>query len=1092
MERIHLDLANIRMLASNQGERKVDVMAKKSLGEQLEAMSHHGRVRTAVEWGRQSVSDPILAKELRSWEAGGFMLRLMAVYASHGHRDTATLVRLTADASRTIAGLAFHTLGYVGNDDALLEVLQTLPRRRASKVLFRLRKSRGPVVDRYLESLVTSGEASVWPLIPLGSHAVLDRHFTQAAELGGRTFWKRLAVLHPQRASLELQKRLKAAKKPDGQLFYAANLVIDLLCKRSPELALELVLALQPHVGLAKIDIYDLARRLPVEVADLLLKDRETAHVNFSFVVEKLGVKRIVAICRKHSAYLPNPSDWLPKLPTADREKVYRELGPSWTTAKGQVSQDIIACLPAKLRVREAERMLALPNLAAQPLQRLPYAGLLTWEGVQKGTENWLGHPEAEYRAASLEAYCRSTRYDGSQLGGLIELLKAREFEQDPVRLAFLTELGLLPPSRWQAEHLEGLAVLIRQALDAADLSYASVSSLGRLAVVLLPFHPEWAVEQLLLITRERGETGWNSCTLSLEAVKHIAPKLTPILKTWLKRENQDRILWIANSVGRHLKAWPALAAILEEILFKASAQYTASSAMTLLLKHLPRERDRIVTATLAKDESWILHSSVYSYVHARRQDLLTPFLGDRTYKGRFSTGRVYHILPFESGFFRWTDAQQVKFAKTLVAVSKKPKKKNDGQLTQDILSLLRRLAAIPAIGPESLIEFARDTRPAVKETAVRALGRLDTAAGLPELLAALEDARARWAIYALRALLREDTPAKVLTFLQTVPLRKITVAKEVVRLAGELGGEGVLNWFAELHERKLHRDVRAAMLRGLWDHLERDETWAILEASAQSPEVGVVIGLASIPTDRASKVARERVANLFLTLLEHPETTVRMAVLGRLMVSPIPDPDRRVLQALLAKLQSPIADEQATALRAALAAATKEDAAEFAAGFRNLFDQPRELVEVVRLFVANGHYSERLTAVRLAVLAELESEPKFVTLQIPLATIVHDAKGFAEWVLKLSETPKWQMQSITTVMTLLGDVSRSHVDLNNLEAIWAKSEEPTVRWLALKVLERSTALSGWTKARIKRLEEYQADPSPLVADQAALVFPPP
>src|SRR5204862_110039 len=92
----------------------------------------------------------------------------------------------------------------------------------------------------------------------------------------------------------------------------------------------------------------------------------------------------------------------------------------------------------------------------------------------------------------------------------------------------------------------------------------------------------------------------------------------------------------------------------------------------------------------------------------------------------------------------------------------------------------------LPGIAPDRLIKLASDKRPAVRETAVRALGRLDARQGITELLAALGDDRARWAVYALRAALCDLPPARVLDGMRTVPLGKVTVAKLASRIPDE------------------------------------------------------------------------------------------------------------------------------------------------------------------------------------------------------------------------------------------------------------------------------------------------------------------
>lgn len=229
-------------------------------------------------------------------------------------------------------------------------------------------------------------------------------------------------------------------------------------------------------------------------------------------------------------------------------------------------------------------------------------------------------------------------------------------------------------------------------------------------------------------------------------------------------------------------------------------------------------------------------------------------------------------MLAFASGFHNWIDSQQELFATSLAELAQPPERSKDTQVTGDVMFAVRRRAELPALDADRLVALARDARPAVQETAVRALGRLDARQGIPELLEALGDARSRFAVYALRAALSDQSSQNVLRVMRGIPLEKVTVAKEAVRLAGEFGGTASLEWFAELDSRELHRDVRGALLRALWDHLERPEAWKILDSSVASPESGVVIGLARIPVDRASAEARDRVSSLLGRLLDHPE----------------------------------------------------------------------------------------------------------------------------------------------------------------------------------------------------------------------------
>ena len=1066
-------------------------MASEGLPAGWEALSHSARVREAIAVGRRSGSDAAAVGLLRDLGAGGFAARLLATFACHGSRDSAVLLALTADPSRTIARVAMSVLCDVGDDDSLLAALGDLPHRRVARVLFRLRRPRPGVVDRFVDGRAAEGEGTAWPLVPLGSPAVLERHFAIAAERGGNTFWRRLAALHPARAAAEVRARLDATASPDGLLIVAARTVLAILSDRDPDAALGVVAALRRHVALISIPLQALAVRRPAAVADLDIGSSEPAAAQFGRVAHRLDLPRIAGLCRRGAGYLGDPGVWLGRLPAAARAAVYRQFGPAWTDGEGIVAATLLRRLPAPTRQDEARRVAALPALATRPLRRLPYVGLLPWDEARAESKPWLASPEAEHRAAALVALGEAARFDRGRLGELLELLAARKFEQDPVRLAFLGVLAALPPGRWAAGHLPALAQVVRDALDAGDLSPGSVAALGRFVLGLLPFHPAWAAEQLAVVTRERGYPGWTGRMLTAEEVRRIAPTLTPIIEAWLNREDEGRVVSLAATVGRRLPDWPELVGFLERLI-RTGQDHTAAAAMALIARHVRANRERVILAALAQDESWALQPPVMNFLHLRHQDLITPFLGQRAYSGRFSTGRLRHVLPLGSGFFRWTDAQQETFAGSLGELTEPPFHWNKIQVTADILSAIRRLPALPAVGPERLVRLANDRRPAVQETAVRALGRLDARQGTPELLDALGDARARWAVYALRQALHDLAPPRVLEVMRDVPLAKVTVAKEAVRLAGELGGGAALGWFGELHRRDLHRDVRGALLRALWDHLDRPEAWAILDESVDSPDPGVVIGLARIQVGRASAAARARVAELFRRLLDHPEPTVRVAVLGRLAAQPVPDPGRGLLAATLAKLASAIPDEQAAGLAAALAGAADGDAPVFAAAFARLLPRRRELVVAVTNFAAATRpLGVRLLEVRSAVLAAVEAEPALVGLQVRLAAARLPAEPFARWVEMLVGTTRWHAATQLAALDALFGAGHWAEELEQAEAAWATSADPAVRWLALRTLAWAAGGQGWTPDRRDRLELYRDDPSPLVADEAALTFPP-
>ena len=1053
---------------------------------------HGERVRRAIAAGREAITKPAVAAQLKEWRSGDFVARFLAVFSCHGSRDSAALLDLCNDASRTVSGTALKAITHVGDDESVLAALRDAPPRRLARLLARMRRRRLAVVDRFLTERIAAGEETA-ALLPLGSAELVERHFALGEERGGVRFWQRLTVSHPTLAAAALAAKLDALAAPEGLLFSYANAAIRQLAQRHADLALKVIAALRRHQPLSSIPLQPLVGPRPVAVAEMVLAAPETAAASFENVVTKLGVARVVALFRRNSSWLGTPTVWLKHFPAAERAVIFRELAPAWTDPHGRVDSDLVCLLPTELREAEARRVLALPALEADPHSRLIYSAFLPWGEARALGKPWLGHPEAEFRGRALDALCEATRFDRARLPELLELLGARKHEQDPVRQAFLTTLADLPPGRWTAAHLPGLAKLVRDALDAGDMSALTVAHLGRLVNRILPHHPVWAVEQLAAISAERGETPIGGVAYTPEQVRQIRPLLTPVMQAWSKREREHSILALASAVGRRLTEWPELAESLEEIVHKSRESWNAARAMDLLLEHLPKERERFVTATLRRDPSWILQAKVLDFVNRRRQDLLTPFLGVRTYSGRFSTGRVVHVLPVRTGFHRWTTAQQVTFAETLAELTKPPKKKAEQQSVYEVQDAVRRLAQLPAVAPDRLIALATDERPAVKETAVRSLGRLDARQGIPALVAALGDDRARYAVYALRQALCDLPPTRVLAVMRTVPFGKVTVAKEAVRLAGEFGGADALKWFAELDATDLHRDVRGALLRALWDHLERPEAWAILDRSATSPETGVVIGLARIQVDRASPAARERVVGLLLKLLDHPEVTVRIAVLQRFGQVPVPDPRRELLKASLAKLASPVPDERAAALTAAVSGATPADAAAFQAAFTALLTRRDELTAVGTHFaVYSRFFGDRVAPVRAAVLAAVETDPAATWLAVMIAAARPDSGPFAEWVVRLAAGTRWNTATHNAVLQGVADANWSAAELDLIDRLWGGAADPALRWLAARVLKSNAAHAGWTPPRRERLVRYREDPHPLVADEAAFTFPPP
>ena len=207
-----------------------------------------------------------------------------------------------------------------------------------------------------------------------------------------------------------------------------------------------------------------------------------------------------------------------------------------------------------------------------------------------------------------------------------------------------------------------------------------------------------------------------------------------------------------------------------------------------------------------------------------RMGQLSAPFLESRVYINRFSSGKTAILLSFNNGFVRWTATQQRIYASAIDDILNSSKR-SAWELYQNV----RRLGAMPSADLDALTKLTRlDAKDsALRDKALEALGRADAGRGVEALLQALDDTRANIAIYALRRSTLEMPAKNALAMLSKAPVKRVTVKKEIIRLAGEFAGENSNKFLCTFtKDDDLHPDVKIALLRALWNHLGNEEVW--------------------------------------------------------------------------------------------------------------------------------------------------------------------------------------------------------------------------------------------------------------------------
>ncbi len=1113
-----------------------------SLLAEFATLTHTQRVGRLVAIGRAVATDSDAVALLDALAAGDVWLRRLAAWAGYGHRDADRLLALVGDPARGVRSAALRVAVAVLEDTDITRMLAHIHGRKLQTyVLAKLaRHGRTGPIDAWLEPRLADTDANaraVIDLIPLGSHALVERHAARFAELAQFDSWGRLARRKPEAARDLLLVMTAGKPELDPRVRPIAAWILRTLATRDPDVAITLVPELlargaDPLMGAFTQALRVLARRRPAATFDAM-REAQLARgpmpapgaferVGFDRRTEQLGVERITWLVAHAWQALPDQRAgrrWMQRLCAADQGAVARAwldhgrgswgafmltyvdvaadgrraAFERWRHASqnkhGEIGPAALAWLPADLRQLEARRHLALATVRAEPTRSMAYAALLPYLGAIEALASLLGHPEGEVRALALRSILGSLRHDRDALAEGLALVHARRFEQDPVRMAMLAALDGLPDGVWAPRGqlapgtLAGLEAALDDAWDAADLSPATASHAERLSVRMFRYDPEWATRMFARSLKVRGNLQSSGLLVGVAktALERMIPALEQLGRAWLQRERWGSLAWLCRNLGDDLWRAPKLVAMVQDIAREAPFPGHTGVALELLARHHRPGFCAVAAGLIEADPSTVVFAPIARWTATRRQDLLERVLIEPM-TGRWATGKTSWVIPFERGFATWTPAQQRRYATMLYAVID-----DDKQSVPTILPLVRRLSDLSFTEFGRLLGYADDPRQPIRETAVRAVGRWDGPEASDALVGFLGDGRARWAIYALRRILLDQAPESALQTLLAAPRRKVTVAKEVIRLIGELGERGYTA-LLELGAEQLHRDVRIALLRALWSHLERDETWPVFEAAANDDDWVLASRLASVATNALSSRADARYCELLTKLLAHPEQDARVDLLASIAYAPVRDEQRSLFGGLLGRLGADAGQERMLALNAVLIRMRLAEAGAVAARILATRDRPSVLAGHVANIAVVGWRDERREQVRSTVRAALVGDPLLTTLVLQLSHRMDEAP-LARLLTELDRHGWLGFDAMTSAIAAIGSV----VYPDTLERSLRAESSPHLRRLGLAALVTcASQAGGWTPSRRAALEDYRRPRWPLVAGPARLLELPP
>ncbi|MEV6304672.1 hypothetical protein AB0M02_35045 [Actinoplanes sp. NPDC051861] len=860
----------------------------------LDPLSYRERMRHLATWARTSPDTARVCADLRTGET---YERQLALTASMVIGDTAGIEEAARDPRPAIRAAALRAAVRRGLITRLPEDVSARERRLIYRTVRGMRAPDaaeamiGEVRERFGDGeaaglLAACGPGTVRELLPALEHRVNLAALTRS---------------HPAEVLRRVAERLEAARPEDrltiwGRTSHAVlscdpGGVLDLLERHGPENMLP-----------GRLDDYArLAAHDPGRVARLLTHPDRAGWLAYTKLPNAL-LRRLACLSTDELAPIARRvrrnrslSALLAVLAPARRGEIYDAAMSDVDTKTLIPAVEVMEALPAAIRIREAARLLTLPDIIEQEAKVRQWSAYLAWPDAKAALTATLASGDAGERADGYRLLVDAARRsrDPRAVAEVLELLGRLRNEQDPVRSAALTALSALA-GLLTAESAPRLARLTTDAVEARDASAATTTALSRLAADTLRHHVD-----------DPALTDWALLTIDLVSTTSTVPVLRGFdtvlrrgqetmvferLREWVERGMRrgwyGPLFALTRALGRRAWALPGLQELLRRAIGPGTLPGVASQAIGYWLE-APRGRDQRAGEVLAADLSAVTNSVVWRVVCRRRTDLLDRVLGEPV-EGRFVQAGVRWVPSYAVYADRWLPRQQERF----VALQELRARdagggagRGAGRDVRLIASAVSAAAEVGAAGREFVLRHVGSPDVVVAEAALGALiwtDRPDEA--LPVLLGHAGDDRARVALYAAgraASWVRPSLLPELLLPVLTGPAR-VTSKKEAARLLARFGPASAMSGLlAAYADPAAHRDVRAAIVSAARQSLQHDASWAILDAARAGSREEQRSVLAAWPYLIAER-HRARYAALIVAACRSDDREVRRAAWQR------------------------------------------------------------------------------------------------------------------------------------------------------------------------------------------------------------------
>ncbi|KAI9743801.1 MAG: hypothetical protein M1818_002535 [Claussenomyces sp. TS43310] len=1097
--------------------------------QQCEKLTHNERMEFMYNLGREAISDASKRDVLTQLHRGSPYERFLGLQTVHGSRNVSTALEAFQSPSRILKERAYKIIASLGTDDDILEALRTVPSYLRIPFIKRLHGRRRKVLDAYCADLSTSAGAEdqvvLNEVLAFASSDTVKRLLPGVLDSLGSLHAYRIANRHAEVTYTVVRDRLLLGTDhfpAEPTPYDTANRLLVMIKtffgtthsrahgRHIWDLALDIVTILSASIHLSRLGgLPHLVRERPRELAQLYIdKQQKPVSENFSSVLDKLSMEQIFMLEKLMPAII-NVNGFL-TLAEDKRSAVYRLKKAEWQTNRGSVSIQIVSALPIEERLAEARRHVNCATAIWKDRGHvvLPYAALLPWEEAMVTTKSYLHSNDASIRSKALVAQIESTRLQAGVLSNVLGLLLQRAHELDPVRLSCLQALQSVPLEQWKEENLMSLARIIRDALDANDLSTQSVEAMLAVVTQLLQFHPQWASKQLALIIEERRQIPKTIPLIRKRFLKGtmmaLSDGLRPALEALLKHDPSFMVS-MAAVLKENLPYFPYLLNMLEQVLGESRSPRLALEIWRIFSRVEPERLQRLVPQLLDADPRWIAFPPIEVYA---KEHKLAAYMSVEEHKGRFDITDTAQDMIVQHQF-PWSmtkQEQETDLAKCLVSLEDE-----DASMSTWRVSI-HKIAALCWTDAKHLINYASDERALVRETAISSLGRLDGGQGIPTLLEALGDDRGRFAIYALSSFLKTTAKDEFLRILESAPMKKVTVAKEVIRLLAELDTRDAHSFLVRLGQKDLHPDALRTLLSHLEEHITSEEVFDIYRRAAAQPN-GVITGTviqcmlfhepflgqkltSKLRTREEFLEQRSRWRDILFQLLSNSAPECRIKAIQH--CPQCPDPDGVFVDVLSGFATSGSTEESRSATSAIVAMYSIARPAEVQRLLMIFRDNSRKLESLVTNFaremaIQRGKQgADTIVAIVEPILDILASTPLTTRLQLDIIFRGLPRSALLANLQRLGPSLHADALARAEKLTEEFRLRKDDLDLLQLEADLAQSSHEALRRLGLcTVLAQAGRKEGWTQALRRRLDVYRRDASALVAEAATFVFPP-